>query len=317
MDEFEIIRQYFQRDSTDESVIVGIGDDGAVTRPAAGRDTVTVIDTMVSGVHFPPSLNPADIGYRAVAVNLSDIAAMGATPKWMTLALTLDEADPSWLDAFAEGLFTAADEHGVTLVGGDTTRGNETVVTIQLAGEIEADTAMQRSGASVGDSIYVTGTVGDAAAGLSILQSGAPHNDDIDYLLQRFARPQARVKLGQAIAAVATAAIDLSDGLFTDIEKLLTASGVSGVIDLTEIPLSAQLRATMSEEDALRFALAGGDDYELGFTSSASADTIKAIAHRFNVTVTNIGSIREGHGLSCTLDGTPHDFSHDGYRHFH
>lgn len=317
MDEFEIIRQYFQRDSTDERVVVGIGDDGAVTRPAAGRDVVTVIDTMVSGVHFPPSLHPADIGYRAVAVNLSDIAAMGATPKWMTLALTLREAEPSWLAAFAEGIFAAADEHGVTLVGGDTTRGNETVVTIQLTGEIEPGKAMQRSGAGAGDSIYVTGTVGDAAAGLSILQSGAPHNDATGYLVQRFARPQARVNPGQAIAAVATAAIDLSDGLFTDIEKLITASGVSGVIELDEIPLSAQLRATMSAEDALRFALAGGDDYELGFTSSATGDTIKEIARTFNVTVTRIGSIREGKGLACTLDGKPHDFSHDGYRHFH
>jgi thiamine-monophosphate kinase len=272
---------------------------------------------MVAGVHFPQSLHPADIGFRAVAVNLSDIAAMGATPKWMTLASTLSEADQSWLGSFAKGLFAAADEHSVALIGGDTTRGNETVVTVQIAGEVDPGTAILRSGAGAGDSIYVTGTVGDAAAGLSILQSGAPRNDDIDYLVQRFARPQARVEFGGAISAAATAAIDLSDGLFTDIEKLMTASNVSGVIELNEIPLSTQLRATMSADDALRFALSGGDDYELGFTSSASADTIKEIANKFDVTVTRIGTVDEGEGLSCTLDGKPHDFSHDGYRHFH
>ena len=317
MDEFDIIRQYFQRESTDENVIVGIGDDGAVTRPVSKFDLVTVIDTMVAGIHFPPSLNAADIAYRAVAVNLSDIAAMGATPKWMTLALTLHDADPAWLDDFSRGLFEAADEHDVALIGGDTTRGDEMVVTVQVAGEIKPGDALLRSGASAGESIYVTGSVGDAAAGLSILQSGAPRNDDINYLVQRFARPQARVELGRALSGVATAAIDLSDGLFTDIEKLLTASDVSGVIELNEIPLSAQLSATMSEEDALRFALGGGDDYELGFTSSASADTIKAIADEFNVTVTRIGVVGKGEGLACTLNGKPHKYSHDGYRHFH
>jgi len=317
MDEFDIIRQYFQRESTDESVIIGIGDDGAVSRQSPGRDLVTVIDTMVADVHFPLSLDPSNIGYRAVAVNLSDIAAMGAKPKWMTLALTLSEADSSWLADFAEGLFAAADQHGVALIGGDTTRGNETIVTIQITGEVDPDMAMLRSGAQVGDSIYVSGTVGDAAAGLSILQSGAPQNDDIDFLVQRFARPQARVDLGRAISSVATSAIDLSDGLFTDIEKLMTASGVSGAIELNDVPLSVQLRATMAPEDALRFALGGGDDYELGFTSSAAVDTIKEIADKFDVTVTRLGSVSEGEGLSCMLDGKPYDFSHDGYRHFH
>lgn len=317
MDEFEIIRQFFQRESTDESVLVGIGDDGAVTRAADGRDIVTVIDTMVSGVHFPAALHASDIGFRAVAVNLSDIAAMGATPKWMTLALTLSEADSAWLTAFSKGLFAAADEHGVALVGGDTTRGNETVVTVQIAGEIEAETALLRSGANAGDAIYVTGTIGDAAAGLSILQSGAPRNDNIDFLVQRFSRPQARVEFGRAISAVATSAIDLSDGLFTDIEKLMTASGLSGVIELNEIPLSAQLRATVSADDALRFALGGGDDYELGFTSSASGTVIQEIAGKCNVSVTRIGSFAEGEGLACTLDGESHEFRHAGYRHFH
>ncbi len=317
MDEFEIIRRYFQRESADESVIIGIGDDGAVTRSASGRDLVTVIDTMVAGVHFPPSLDPTEIAYRSVAVNLSDIAAMGAKPKWMTLALTLSESDPSWLAEFSRGLFEAADEHGVALVGGDTTRGNELVVTVQIAGEVEPGKEILRSGAKAGDAIYVTGTIGDAAAGLSILQSGAPRNDDINYLVSRFARPTARVGPGRAISSIATAAIDLSDGLFTDLEKMMLASKVAGVLEINEIPLSSQLRATMASEDALRFALGGGDDYELAFTSSATADAIQEIANKFDVTVTCIGSVAEGAGLTCTQDGAPYDYKSDGYRHFH
>ena len=316
MDEFEIIRRYFERDTSDDSVLVGIGDDGALTRAEPGRDLVTVIDTMVAGVHFPHFLDPSDIGYRAVAVNLSDIAAMGATPKWMTLALTLHEAEPVWLQEFAGGLFAAANEHGVVLIGGDTTHGDEAVVTIQITGEVEPGSAMLRSGAVAGDSVYVTGTVGDAAAGLSILQSGAPRNDDIDYLVQRFARPTARVDLGRAIASVASAAIDLSDGLYTDTDKLLSASHVSGIIEVNQIPLSLQLRNTMAPSDALQFALGGGDDYELCFTSAASHETIYEIAEKTGVPVTCIGIVADGAGLTCTEDGATYDYTSAGYRHF-
>jgi len=317
MDEFEIIRKYFDRESESDTVISGIGDDGAVTRPSAGNDIVTVIDTMVAGVHFPLSLDPADIGYRVVAVNLSDIAAMGAKPKWMTLALTLSESDPAWLAAFAAGLFEAADEHGVVLVGGDTTRGNELVVTIQIAGEVEPGKEMLRSGAKAGDAIYVTGTIGDAAAGLSVLQSGAPRNNDIEYLIRRFARPTARVEFGLEIATLASAAIDLSDGLFTDIEKLMNASKTSGVLEINEIPLSPQLCATMAPEDAARFALGGGDDYELAFASSENPDQVKALGDKHGVSVTRVGFVVAGEGLTCTQGGTPYDYRSDGYRHFH
>jgi len=228
MDEFEIIRHYFERAVSDDSIRVGIGDDGAVLRPDAGRDLVTVIDTLVSEVHFPRTLSPADIGYRSVAVNLSDIAAMAGRPRWMLLALTLSDSDPSWLASFSSGLFAAAEEFDLTLVGGDTTRWQETAISIQITGDVVVDKALTRSGANPGDSIYVTGTPGDASAGLAVLQSGAPRSRDVDYLIKRFARPNARVAIGQEIAEHASAAIDLSDGLFTDIEKLLTASAVSG-----------------------------------------------------------------------------------------
>jgi len=317
LDEFEIIRQYFDRDTNDDSVIVGIGDDGAVTKPEDGRDLVTVIDTLVAGIHFPLSLSPMDIGYRAVAVNLSDIAAMAATPKWMTLALTLSESDSSWLDGFAQGLFLAADEHGVVLIGGDTTRGSETVVTVQITGDVEVGATMLRCGARPGESIYVSGTVGDAAAGLSVLQSGAPRNEDIDYLVHRFARPQARVELARTIAPVASAAIDLSDGLFTDAGKMLAASSVSGSIEMNQIPLSQQLQRIMAPEDALRFALGGGDDYELCFTSAATEDDINELVSECDVVVTCIGTLDDGEGLTCTMGGAAHEYRDDGYRHFH
>jgi len=316
VDEFEIISRYFAGDVADESVLVGIGDDGALTRPEPGRDLVTVIDTLVAGVHFPLSLDPADIGYRAVAVNLSDIAAMAATPKWMTLALTLNHAEPAWLSAFAEGLFAAAAEHDVVLIGGDTTRGPEIVVTVQITGDVGIDSATLRRGAHVGDFIYVTGTPGDAAAGLSVLQSGAPRSDDIDYLVRRFTRPRARVSIGKAIAAIASAAIDLSDGLFTDTGKLLAASRVSGNIEVDQIPLSSQLQNTMAPDDALRFALGGGDDYELCFTSAATSDDINEIVDGLDVPVTCIGTVGSGDGLTCTKAGAAYNYSGDGYRHF-
>jgi len=316
VDEFEIISRYFERDIADESVLVGIGDDGALTRAEPGRDLVTVIDTLVAGIHFPASLDPADIGYRAVAVNLSDIAAMAATPKWMTLALTLNHAEPAWLAAFAERLFAAADEHDVVLIGGDTTRGTEIVVTVQITGDVRVDSATLRSGAAAGDFIYVTGTPGDAAAGLSVLQSGAPRNDDIDFLVRRFTRPCARVSIGKAIAAVASAAIDLSDGLYTDTSKLLAASRVSGNIEVNQIPLSSQLQNTMASNDALRFALGGGDDYELCFTSAATIDDINEIADGCDVPVTRIGIVGSGNGLTCTKAGAAYNYRDDGYRHF-
>lgn len=316
MDEFDIIRQFFDRKTSSDFVVVGIGDDGAVTRPPVGRDLVTVIDTLVAGIHFPPSIAPADIGYRAVAVNLSDIAAMAATPRYMTLALTLDHSDPTWLDGFAQGLFAAADEYGVVLVGGDTTRGSETVVTVQITGDVDSGKALLRSGASVGDSIYVTGTVGDAAAGLSVMQSGAPQSDAIDYLVSRFTRPRARVEAGQAIAPLASAAIDLSDGLFTDVGKLLSASTVSGRIEMKQLPLSSQLQSTMALDDALRFALGGGDDYELCFTTAAAEDDVRKAIGNLNIAVTRIGVVVAGEGLTCTFNGEPFDYHDDGYRHF-
>ena len=315
MDEFEIIRRYFARESSGEGIRVGIGDDGAVLIPAHDRDLISVVDTLVSGIHYPETLAPADIGYRAVAVNLSDVAAMGARPRWMTVALTLVNAERAWLDGFARGLFEAADEHALALVGGDTTRGEQTVISVQIIADVDPGKAMLRAGAEEGDAIYVTGTVGDAAAGLSILQSGLPGSDDVDYLIRQFTRPVARIEAGAAIASIAHAAIDLSDGLYTDLDKLLAASGVAGSLELADIPLSSQLTNLMDEDDALRFALSGGDDYELCFTASAAEDEIAAIRESTGVAITRLGQVLKGSGLKCTRNGDLFDYQDAGYRH--
>jgi len=307
VDEFELIRRFFSRPADSPAVVAGVGDDGAVLRPTQGRELVTVIDTMVAGTHFPPAMSAGDIGYRAVAVNLSDVAAMGAEPRWMTLALTLVEADADWLAAFADGLYEAAAEWGVALVGGDTTKGDQLVVSVQMSGDLAPGTALYRSGARDGDTIYVTGTVGDAAAGLRLLAEGA----DEHVLARRFARPTARVGTGMALAGIANAAIDLSDGLVADLSKILEASGVGAELDLQRLPLSKQLVETVGREQALRDAMGGGDDYELCFTLPA-AMLPRAIA----ADVTAIGRISAEPGLLCRDGDTVVPFDDTGYRHF-
>jgi thiamine-monophosphate kinase len=307
VDEFELIRRFFSRPADSPAVVAGVGDDGAVLRPTQGRELVTVIDTMVAGTHFPPAMSAGDIGYRAVAVNLSDVAAMGAEPRWMTLALTLVEADADWLAAFADGVYEAAAEWGVALVGGDTTKGDQLVVSVQMSGDLAPGTALYRSGARDGDTIYVTGTVGDAAAGLRLLAEGV----DEHALARRFARPTARVGTGMALAGIANAAIDLSDGLVADLSKILEASGVGAELDLQRLPLSKQLVETVGREQALRDAMGGGDDYELCFTLPA-AKLPRAIA----ADVTAIGRISAAPGLLCRDGDTVVPFDDTGYRHF-
>jgi len=317
LDEFEVIRRYFTPDKTNERVIVGVGDDGAVMRPKPGHDLVNVIDTLVAGVHFPAGLEAEDIGFRAVAVNVSDIAAMGARPRWMTIALTLEGVVPDWLAGFASGIRIAGDRYGVDIVGGDMTHGTETVITVQVSGDVKPGRVMTRNGASRGDSIYVSGYPGDAAAGLSILQGSRPADGTRarnEYLIRRFSNPDARVDLGCAIAGTASAAIDLSDGLYADLGKMLDASGVSGILHVDRIPLSSEILGLMDAADAMNFALGGGDDYELCFTSSDSS-VVEAGA-KLDIPVTEIGKVKEGSGIECKKDGKSFRFEQAGYRHF-
>lgn len=305
MDEFGLIRRYFTRASGSPGIVVGVGDDGAILAPTPGLQQVQVIDTLVEGVHFPSNMSAVDVGYRVVAVNLSDIASMGARPRWMTLALTLWDKDEQWVEEFATGLYAAADEHDVALVGGDTTQGDVVVATIHITGEVEAGKALLRSAAQVGDRIYVTGTVGDAAAGLEMFENDR-HDD---FLLQRFLRPSARIDKGLELAGRANAAIDISDGLVGDLRKLLDASGVGADIDVDALPLSQAIIAHFGVADAERFALTGGDDYELCFTAVPGA--VDDVAD-----ITAIGVVQEGHNLVCRRGGEVIEVDDSGYRHF-
>jgi thiamine-monophosphate kinase len=309
MDEFELIRRYFDRRNAASGVVVGIGDDGAVLEPTPDKQQVQVIDTLVEGVHFPAGTHPADIGYRVVAVNLSDVAAMGAKPRWMTLALTLAGANEQWLQLFSRGLFEAADQFDVTLVGGDTTSGTVITVTVTVIAEVEKGGALLRSGAKAGDGIYVTGTPGDAAAGLQLLKQGEASGD----LQQRFLRPTAHLEVGNMLVGKASAAIDVSDGLVGDLRKLLSASGVGGEIDIGKLPISGALLDYAGAEAASRFALTGGDDYELCFTAADDLiiDKIGDIAR-----VTRIGQVLDILQLNCKLDGDIVEIDDSGYRHF-
>jgi len=305
LDEFQLITRYFDRQREAPGVAVGIGDDGAVLMTNAAFDQIQVIDTLVAGVHFPRETNPADIAYRAVAVNLSDMAAMGGRPLWMTLALTLVTSDGQWLQQFANGLFEVADAFDLALVGGDTTRGDILVVTVSLTGEVERGKALLRSGARPGDTIFVTGSLGDAGAGLQCLQG---HGED-KFLRQRFLRPTPRVEIGRALIGKASAAIDLSDGLLGDLAKLLSASSVGADIDIERLPLSKSLRANRDIATQRHLALTAGDDYELCFT--ATQDAVSGIEG-----ITAIGSVTDGSELICRQGNTIVEIEHSGYRHF-
>ena len=235
----------------------------------------------------------------------------------MTASVSVEESAPETLKHIANGICLAGDRYHIDLVGGDTTHGAETVITVQVTGEVKRNNVLTRSGAQTGDYIFVSGYPGDAAAGLSILQSATP-GDRVwaknDYLVRRFANPDARIGLGRAIAGIASAAIDLSDGLYADLAKMLDASGVGGVLDVDRIPLSDEILQTMDGDDALNIALSGGDDYELCFTSSDKS--VVRIGKKLGVPVTRIGKVKKKGGLRCTKDGEPFDFEHAGYRHF-
>jgi len=305
MDEFDLIRRFFDRDGAMPGVAVGVGDDGAVLTPNPEQQQIQVVDTLVEGVHFPPNSTPADIAYRAVAVNLSDIAAMGADPRWMTLALTLSDSSEQWVASFSSGLFEAADKYKLALVGGDTTSGPIVTVTVTITGEVESGAALLRSGAKAGDGIFVTGTLGDAAAGLDLLQHGEPD----EFLVQRFLRPTPRITTGRALVGKAHSAIDISDGLAGDLKKLLTASGVGGEIDIDKLPLSGSLRERFTPDEQQQLALCGGDDYELCFT--APREAVKDIPG-----ITEIGSVQDSTGLICRRNGDIVEVDDSGYRHF-
>jgi thiamine-monophosphate kinase len=312
MHEFELIETYFQRPGG-KGVALGIGDDGAVLDVPNDRQLIAVVDTHVAGVHYPPQLAAADLGFRVLAVNLSDVAAMGGVPAWMTLALTLPQPDADWLRDFSAGLFEAAADYDIALVGGDTTAGAQTVISVQLLGHVARDRAITRAGCRPGHRIYVSGTPGDAAAGLALLQQGTASHP----LARRFRRPVARVELGQAVSGIVSAAIDVSDGLCADLQHLLRASGCGATIEQQQLPLSSDLLEHCGAARARQFALQGGDDYELLLTvDEHNEQALLRAANDSQVTVTCIGRAESDAGLRVTDEGRPVSADFSGYRHF-
>ncbi len=317
--EFQLIERYFKRGYPQrEDVVLGVGDDAAVVRVPAGQELVVAIDTLVAGVHFPDATAPAAVGHKALAVNLSDLAAMGADPAWATLALTLPRPDAAWVQGFAEGFLQLADHAGVALVGGDTTRGALTV-SVQVAGYVPAGAALQRRGAKPGDQIWVTGQLGDAALALAALQERVVLQDDeLAALRARLDYPAPRLAEGRALRGLAHAAIDLSDGLGADLGHVLDASGVGATLHAARLPLSAAVERYVSTSGDWAMVLGGGDDYELCFTAPETAhQEIEARFAELGTSGTVIGRIDERSGLRCVIeDGEILDPRSLGFQHF-
>ncbi|MFI4967853.1 MAG: thiamine-phosphate kinase [Gammaproteobacteria bacterium] len=316
MDEFALIRRFFAARATGrDDVILGIGDDAALLKVPAGQELAVSTDSLIAGVHFPADL-PADaVGHRALASNLSDLAAMGATPAWVLMALTLPEPDESWLEGFSRGFFALAKQHGIALVGGNMARGPLNV-TLTVQGFVPSGTALTRAGASVGDLVYVTGNPGDAAAGLELLQKGGA---DLRHpCVRRFAYPEPRIAAGQALRGIASAAIDVSDGLLADLGHLLETRGFGAKLALSRLPVSKELLSLYTEEKAWALALTGGDDYELCFTVHAErAAEAESRLQAAGCAIACIGAIEATPGIHC-LDrkGQPRNHARPGHRHF-
>lgn len=318
--EFDLIARYFNRYRTARrDVQLGIGDDCALLTVAEKQLLAVSTDTLVAGIHFLKTIDPADLGYKALAVNLSDLAAMGADPAWVSLALTLPEVDTDWLEAFSDSLFEQLNYYGMQLIGGDTTRGPLSM-TLTIQGLIPIDRALTRSGACVGDWIFVTGSLGDSAAGLAVLLEqliveNAAHRD---LLLQRHLRPTPRILQGQALRGLATSAIDISDGLISDLKHVLTASGCGARLDLDALPISAALLAAVDNEQALKWALTGGEDYELCFTvPEINRGALDVALSHLGVDFTCIGQMAPlSEGIKFLRSGEQVELDWHGFDHF-
>ncbi|MGV3655083.1 MAG: thiamine-phosphate kinase [Noviherbaspirillum sp.] len=318
LSEFGLISRYFNRAlPPDPRLVLGIGDDCALLAPAAGMQLAVSSDMLVEGRHFFPQADPARLGHKSLAVNLSDLAAMGAKPLGFTLALSLPQADEAWLQAFSDGLFRLAEEHECFLVGGDTTRGPLNIC-ITVFGEVPAGQALRRDAARADDDIWVSGGLGDARLALAGLrQEILIDSATIEACQGRLHEPAPRVALGCALRGIAHAAIDISDGLVGDLGHILERSGKGAVLDADAVPAGPALEA-QPPELRRRFALAGGDDYELCFTAPRSRrGAVRAAGQAAGVPVTRIGHVTSGPGLRLVDGaGAPLDPAPDAFDHF-
>jgi len=310
--EFDLIARHFTRPA--RNAVLGVGDDCALIDVSNGMDLAVSTDTMVSGTHFFPDVDPENLGHKALAVNLSDMAAMGAMPYWAMLALTVPEVNHEWLAKFAKGFFDLAEEFGVSLIGGDTTKGPLTM-TVTIMGEVPAGAALRRNGAKVGNDIWVSGNLGDAAHRRGLLKL-----DEGDYMeaVMRLYEPAPRVKLGQALRGLATSAIDISDGLLADLDHICSLSKVGATVEADRLPVSAIGAKHIETPAGLTAVVAGGDDYELCFTAPVNArDSIEDLTEILGVPLTRIGEIRKGKGVSLMgADGKAIAVDGRGFDHF-
>jgi len=318
--EFELIRRFFTYPAP--GARLGVGDDAAILRARRGRDLAVSADMLVAGRHFFPGADPARLGHKALAVNLSDMAAMGATPRWALLSVALPGVDARWLAAFMRGFMRLARRHGVDLVGGDTTRGPLNL-SVQIIGEVPAGRALRRDGARAGDDVWVSGTIGDAALALAAMRRRLPlTRRERARLEEKLHAPVPRVALGEALRGLSRCAIDVSDGLVADLGHICERSRLAAVVEFERIPVSKVLARHLDRPVAHAAVLAGGDDYELLFTAGRSRrEAIARLSRRLRLPLTRIGAIgpRRGRGALVTVldaDGRPVPVGKTGYKHF-
>ncbi len=318
LSEFELISEYFSNQtSVREDVLLGVGDDCALLQTPAGMELAVTSDTLVEGIHFQKGTDPEALGHKSLAVNLSDLAAMGAEPAWVTLALTLPQTDQEWLKAFSHGFSSLAAKYNVALVGGDTTRGPLSI-TVTAHGFVKPGAALRRSGARVGDLIFITGSLGDAALVLLHRQGGYSVDSGLAALEQRLDRPQPRLVAGCSLVGIASSAIDISDGLVSDLGHICEMSGVGARLLLDQIPISPYVEGYLQQGGDWSTVIAGGDDYELCFTvPSEKIGLLDQIGPDLDCDLTQIGEIVSVPVISCIMsDGTILDNPGSGYQHF-
>lgn len=315
--EFELIKEYFFRNAASYGVALGIGDDCALLKVPQDKQLAVSMDTLVGDVHFPGNADPELIAERALRVNLSDLAAMGAEPLWFTLGLTLPKTDEHWLKGFSQGLFRVANDFNISLVGGDTTRGNLSI-TIQVHGAVDPNKALLRGNASVGDSVFVTGPLGDGAAALAVIKKELEVGKSaFNYFMNHYYRPQPQITAGQHLGGIASSGIDISDGLVADLGHICEESGVGADVFLERLPLSEPLNKLVEPEQALQWALSGGDDYHLCFTvPTEKMKVFEALCSRHRLHTTLIGRITDAKGVRCLLKGDEVVLDKTGYQHF-
>jgi thiamine-monophosphate kinase len=320
--EFNLIQQYFTRAA--KYTDLGVGDDAALVKVATGMQLAISSDMLVAGTHFFADAAPYDIGWKSLAVNVSDMAAMGAQAKWATLAIALPNIDEAWLAEFSRGFFACADKFEIDLIGGDTTKGPLNI-SVTIMGEVPTGLALRRDGAKLGDDIWVSGTLGDAALALAVLQNRYKIDenwieDELEKWLPSLHRPQPRAALGLALRGIATSCIDISDGLLADLGHILKASNLCAEIHLEKLPVSLYNLNHLHEAEIQQCALTGGDDYELCFTAPPSQRAaIEVIAKQQNILIARIASTaasRSGIGLQTIYKNMPLQLLKQGFDHF-